>query len=261
MPFGAPQHVVSIIRFSHHVGCRLVHPNTWYQLFGSPIMLDAVWCTPTRGINYSVLPSCWMPFGAPQHVVSTIRSPIMLDAVWCTPTRGINYSVSHHVGCRLVHPNTWYQLFGLPSCWMPFGAPQHVVSIIRSPIMLDAVWCTPTRGINYSVSHHVGCRLVHPNTWYQLFGLPSCWMPFGAPQHVVSIKCHTPSRRMPIGASRQVGHFFNAIRHHDGCRLVHPAKWDIGIISGCLRDGCRLVHPVRRFILHNIQFTFMTDSV
>ena len=182
---------------SHHVGCRLVHPNTWYQLFG--------------------LPSCWMPFGAPQHVVSIIRSPIMLDAVWCTPTRGINYSVSHHVGCRLVHPNTWYQLFGLPSCWMPFGAPQHVVSIIRSPIMLDAVWCTPTRGINYSVSHHVGCRLVYPNTWYQLFGLPSCWMTFGAPQHVVSIKCHTPSRRMPIGASRQVGHFFNAIRHHDGC--------------------------------------------
>ena len=184
MPFSASRHVVSIIRFSHHVGCRLVHPDTWYQLFGSPIMLDAVWCTPTRGINYSVLPSCWMPFGAPQHVVSIFR-----------------------------------------------------------------------------FSHHVGCRLVHPNTWYQFFGLPSCWMPFGAPQHVVSIKCHTPSRRMPIGASRQVGHFFNAIRHHDGCRLVHPAKWDIGIISGCLRDGCRLVHPVRRFILHNIQFTFMTDSV
>ena len=32
---------------------------------------------------------------------------------------------------------------------------------------------------------------------------------------------------MPIGASRQVGHFFNAISHHDECRLVHPAKWDI----------------------------------
>ena len=40
-------------------------------------------------------------------------------------------------------------------------------------------------------------------------------------------KCHTPSRRMPIGASRQVGHFFNVIRHHDRYRLVHPAKWDI----------------------------------
>ena len=37
---------------------------------------------------------------------------------------------------------------------------------------------------------------------------------------------------MPIGASRQVGHFFNAIRHHDGCRLVHPAKWDIGKFRG-----------------------------
>ena len=57
-------------------------------------------------------------------------------------------------------------------------------------------------------------------------------MPFGAPRHVVSIKCHTPSRRIPIGASRQVGHFFNAIRHHDGSRLVHPAKWDIGQFWG-----------------------------
>ena len=37
---------------------------------------------------------------------------------------------------------------------------------------------------------------------------------------------------MPIGASLQVGHFFNAIRHHDGCRLVHPAKWDIGQFRG-----------------------------
>ena len=37
---------------------------------------------------------------------------------------------------------------------------------------------------------------------------------------------------MLIGASRQVGHFFNAIRHHDGCRLVHPTKWDIGKFRG-----------------------------
>ena len=36
----------------------------------------------------------------------------------------------------------------------------------------------------------------------------------------------------PVGESRQVGHFFNAIRHHDGCRLVHPAKWDIGQFRG-----------------------------
>ena len=26
----------------------------------------------------------------------------------------------------------------------------------------------------------------------------------------------------------------NAIRHHDGCRLVHPAKWDIGKFWGAL---------------------------
>ena len=37
---------------------------------------------------------------------------------------------------------------------------------------------------------------------------------------------------MQIGASHQVGHFFNAIRHHDGCQLVHPAKWDIGQFRG-----------------------------
>ena len=37
---------------------------------------------------------------------------------------------------------------------------------------------------------------------------------------------------MLIGASRQVGHFFNAIRHHDGYRLVYPAKWDIGQFRG-----------------------------
>ena len=106
--------------------------------------------------------------------------------------------------------------------------------------MTDAVWCIPTRGINYLVSHRVGCRLVHPDTWYQLFGLLSCRMPFGAPRHVVSIKCHTPSRRMPIGASRQVGHFFNAICHHDGCRLLHPAKWDIGKFRGAFMTDADL---------------------
>ena len=36
----------------------------------------------------------------------------------------------------------------------------------------------------------------------------------------------------PVGESCQVGHFFNVIRHHDGCRLVHPAKWDIGKFRG-----------------------------
>ena len=37
---------------------------------------------------------------------------------------------------------------------------------------------------------------------------------------------------MPIGASLQVGHFFNSIRHHDECRLVHPTKWDIRQFRG-----------------------------
>ena len=117
----------------------------------------------------------------------TIRSPIMTDAVWCTPTCGMTYSVSHHAGCSLVHPNTWYHLFGLPSCRMPFSASRHVVSLIRSSIMPDVVWCIPTRGITYSVSHHAGCRLVHPDTWYHLFSLPSCCMSFSASRHVVSL--------------------------------------------------------------------------
>ena len=186
MSFGASRHVVSLM---------------W-----SPIMSDAVWCIPTRGITYSVshhdgcslvhpdtwyhsfgLPSCRMLFGASRHVVSLIQSPIMSDVVWCIPTRGITYSVSHHDGCRLVHLDTWYHLFGLPSCPMLFGASRHVVSIIRSPIMTDVVWCIPTCGITYSVSHHDGCRLVHPDTWYHLFGLPSCRMLFGASRHVVSL--------------------------------------------------------------------------
>ena len=152
MPFSASRHMVSLIRFSHHDGCRLVHPDTWYYLFDSPIMSDAVWYIPTRGITYSILPSFQMPFGTSRHVVLLIR-------------------FSHHVGCRLVHPDTWYYLFG-------------------SPIMSDVVWYIPTRGITYSIlpscrmpfgtsrhvvllirfSHHVGCRLVHPDTWYYLFG-------------------------------------------------------------------------------------------
>ena len=128
---------------------------------------------------------------------------------------------------------------------MSFGASRHVVLLItiRSPIMTDADWCIPTHGITYSVSHHVGCYLVHPDTWYYLFGLPSCRMLFGAFRHVVSIKCHTSSRRMPIGASRQMGHFFNVIRHHDGCRLVHPAKWDIGKFRGAFMTDADLCIP------------------
>ena len=140
-----------------------------------------------------------------------------------------------------MHPDMWYYLFGLPSCRMLFGASRQVVSLIRSPIMPNVVWCIPTRGITYSVSHHAGCCLVHPDTWYQL----------------------------------------NAKRHQDGCQLVHPAKWDISSMPyaimtdanwcippsgtlenlGCLCDGCRFVHPVRRFIGYINQITFMTDSI
>ena len=45
-------------------------------------------------------------------------------------------------------------------------------------------------------------------------------MSFGAPRHVVSLKCH-----------------------HDGCRLVHPSKWDIGKFRGAFvtdADWCIL---------------------
>ena len=77
-------------------------------------------------------------------------------------------------------------------------------------------------------------------------------MPIGAPHHVVTYKCHTPSRRMPIGAFRQVGHFFNAIHHHDGFRLVHSSKWDIGQFRGAFMmdsvgESLHVGHSVYRF--------------
>ena len=79
-------------------------------------------------------------------------------------------------------------------------------------------------------------------------------MPFGAPRHVVSLKCHTPSWWMPIGASCQVGHFINAIRHHDGCRLVHPAKWDIGKFRGAFVTDADLCIPSGGSFGISIQF-------
>ena len=135
---------------------------------------------------------------------------------------------------------------------MFFGGSRHVVSLIRSPIMTDVVWCIPTRGITYSVSHHDGCCLVHPNTWYQL----------------------------------------NPIHHQDRCRLVDPAKWDISTMPYAIMtdaDWCILPNgtldnfevPSRRMpisasrqavhsIYHSIHiydfiftlvFIFMMDSV
>ena len=107
---------------------------------------------------------------------------------------------------------------------MSFDAPRHVVLLIRSPIMTDAVWCTSTCGITYSVSHHDGCRLVHPDMWYQLN----------------AIRQHDGCR---LVHPAKWEHFFNAIRHHDGCRLVHPAKWDIGQFRGAFVTDADLCIP------------------
>ena len=55
---------------------------------------------------------------------------------------------------------------------------------------------------------------------------------------------HHDGRRLVHPAKWE--HFFNVIRHHDECRLVHPAKWDIGQFWGafikdvdsCIPPGC-----------------------
>ena len=133
-----------------------MHPDTWYYLFGSPIMTDAVWCIPTRGITYSVLPSCRMLFGASRHVVLLIR-------------------FSHHDGCRLVHPDTFgspimtrgitYSV--LPSWRMPFGASRHVVSLkCHTPSRRMPIGASRQVGHFFNaIRHHDGCRLVHPVKW------------------------------------------------------------------------------------------------
>ena len=84
-------------------------------------------------------------------------------------------------------------------------------------------------------------------------------MPISAPRHVV-FKCHTPSRWMSIGALRKVGHFFNAIHHHDGCRLVHPAKWDIGqfwvaFMTDSIGESLHVARSVYRFNSRCQEFT------
>ena len=78
-------------------------------------------------------------------------------------------------------------------------------------------------------------------------------MPIGAPRHVV-FKCHTPLRRMSIGASYQVGHFFNVIRYHNGCRLVHPSKWDIGQFRGAFMKDSDWGIPLSYSFGISIQF-------
>ena len=62
---------------------------------------------------------------------------------------------------------------------------------------------------------------------------------------------------MPIGASHQMGHFFNAICHHDGCRLVHPSKWDIGQFRGAfVMDADWCILPGGSFSI-SIQFKML----
>ena len=55
----------------------------------------------------------------------------------------------------------------------------------------------------------------------------------------------------------------NAIRHHDGCRLVHPAKWDIGQFRGAFvtdADWC-ILSGGSFGISFNSRCQELTDSV
>ena len=47
-------------------------------------------------------------------------------------------------------------------------------------------------------------------------------------------------------------HFFNAIRYHEGCQLMHPAKWEIGQFRGAFMLDAdwashQVVHSIYRF--------------
>ena len=53
-------------------------------------------------------------------------------------------------------------------------------------------------------------------------------------------------------------HLTISISHHDGCRLVHPAKWSFKNAI-CHHDGCRLVHPSKWDIL-TMPYTIMMDA-
>ena len=124
---------------------------------------------------------------------------------------------------------------------MPFGVPRHVASISRSSIMTDVVWCTPLCGINYSVSHHDGCRLVHPDMWYQLN----------------AIRQHDGCR---LVHPAKWEHFFNAIRHHDGCRLVQPAKWDKSTQYSIYTSKPLQIHLEISIILESLFNTYLSSK-
>ena len=65
---------------------------------------------------------------------------------------------------------------------------------------------------------------------------------------------------MLIGASPKVGHFFNVIRHHDKCRLVYPAKWDIGQFQGAFVTDADWCIPSGGSFGISIQFQSLTAS-
>ena len=50
----------------------------------------------------------------------------------------------------------------------------------------------------------------------------------------------------------------NAIRHHDGCRFVHPAKWDISSMSYAIMTDADWVHPAK-WDIGNFWGAFVTD--
>ena len=52
-------------------------------------------------------------------------------------------------------------------------------------------------------------------------------------------------------------HLTISVSHHDGCRLVHPAKWSFKNTIHH-HDRCRLVHPAKWDIL-TMPYTIMTD--
>ena len=53
-------------------------------------------------------------------------------------------------------------------------------------------------------------------------------------------------------------HLTISVSHHDGCRLVHPAKWSFKYVIHH-HDRCRFVHPAMWDIL-TMPYTIMTDS-
>ena len=42
-----------------------------------------------------------------------------------------------------------------------------------------------------------------------------------------------------------IWYHLNVIRYHDGCRLVHPAKWDISSMSYAIMTDADWVHPAK----------------